>query len=49
MVSMANNGANTNRAQFFITFAKAPHLNNVYTVFGRCAIALHGPPCGSPR
>lgn len=28
---MANNGPNSNRQQFFITYAKQPHLNNVYT------------------
>lgn len=32
---MANNGPNTNKQQFFITYAKQPHLNNVYTVFGK--------------
>eukprot|EP00618_Florenciella_parvula_P018933 CAMPEP_0119465946 /NCGR_PEP_ID=MMETSP1344-20130328/835_1 /TAXON_ID=236787 /ORGANISM="Florenciella parvula, Strain CCMP2471" /LENGTH=223 /DNA_ID=CAMNT_0007498233 /DNA_START=162 /DNA_END=831 /DNA_ORIENTATION=+ len=35
VVSMANKGANTNRAQFFITYGKQPHLNNKYTVIGR--------------
>ncbi|ETW03089.1 peptidyl-prolyl cis-trans isomerase-like 3 [Aphanomyces invadans] len=35
IVSMANSGANTNKQQFFITYAKQPHLNNVYTVFGK--------------
>jgi len=35
VVSMANKGANTNRAQFFITYSKQPHLNNKYTVIGR--------------
>ncbi|GLE00730.1 hypothetical protein PINS_up009518 [Pythium insidiosum] len=35
IVSMANNGPNTNRQQFFITYAKQQHLNNVYTVFGK--------------
>ena len=32
---MANKGPNTNRAQFFITYSKQPHLNNKYTVIGR--------------
>mmetsp|Transcript_21937 Transcript_21937/g.32052 ORF Transcript_21937/g.32052 Transcript_21937/m.32052 type:complete len:183 (-) Transcript_21937:163-711(-) len=35
VVSMANKGPNTNRAQFFITYERQPHLNNVYTVFGK--------------
>jgi len=35
VVSMANKGPNTNRAQFFITYGKQPHLNNKYTVVGR--------------
>ena len=32
---MANKGPNTNRAQFFICYAKQPHLNNKYTIIGR--------------
>lgn len=35
IVSMANKGANTNRAQFFITYGKQPHLNGKYTIIGR--------------
>jgi peptidyl-prolyl cis-trans isomerase-like 3 len=35
VVSMANRGPNTNQQQFFFTYERQPHLNNVYTVFGR--------------
>ena len=39
VLSMANSGPNTNGSQFFFTYGKHPHLNNVYTVFGRI---IHG-------
>lgn len=32
---LQNKGPNTNRSQFFISYGPAPHLDNVYTVFGR--------------
>jgi peptidyl-prolyl cis-trans isomerase A (cyclophilin A) len=36
LLCMANRGKNTNGAQFFITDAAAPHLDNGYTIFGAC-------------
>ncbi|GKA85374.1 retrovirus-related pol polyprotein from transposon TNT 1-94, partial [Tanacetum coccineum] len=39
MLSMANSGANSNGSQFFITYAKQPHLNGAYTIFGK---VIHG-------
>ncbi|CAN0049962.1 unnamed protein product [Ascophyllum nodosum] len=35
VVSMASKGPSTNKSQFFITYTRQPHLNNVYTVFGK--------------
>jgi peptidyl-prolyl cis-trans isomerase A (cyclophilin A) len=36
LLCMANRGANTNSAQFFITDEAAFHLDGGYTIFGEC-------------
>ncbi len=36
LLCMANRGPNTNGMQFFITDAAAPHLDQSYTIFGKC-------------
>lgn len=35
LVAMANSGANTNGAQFFITYGPAEHLNGKFTIIGQ--------------
>lgn len=40
MVAMDNDGLNTNSSRFFITFAPAPHLDGVHTIFGQVMSGL---------
>jgi cyclophilin family peptidyl-prolyl cis-trans isomerase/protein-disulfide isomerase len=40
MVGMANNGADTNGSQFFITYAPVAHLDGSYTIFGQVLSGL---------
>jgi len=39
-LSMANSGKNSNGAQFFVTAAATPWLNDVHTIFGRVVSGL---------
>lgn len=40
MVAMDNDGLNTNSSRFFITFAPAPHLDGIHTIFGQVMSGL---------
>lgn len=39
VVAMANNGPNTNASQFYFVYAKQPHLDMKYTVFGKYVVS----------
>jgi cyclophilin family peptidyl-prolyl cis-trans isomerase len=39
VVAMANAGPDTNKSQFFITFAKQSHLDGKYTILGKQVVA----------
>ena len=47
IVSMANNGPNTIGSQFFITYGRQNHLNNVYTVIGRYVRSVGSQRCST--
>jgi len=40
IVSFANSGPDSNGSQFFFAYQKHPHLNSVYTIFGKTIAGL---------